>query len=73
MKLSVSIPVDDLHFLDSYGKAHGIDSRSAVLQKAIKLLRDEDLGEQYESAWEEWSASDDAELWERTLRDGLED
>lgn len=33
---------------------------------------DEELGEQYQAAMEEWYASEDAELWESTIGDGLE-
>jgi hypothetical protein len=34
---------------------------------------DEELGEQYRLAWEEWYASEDAALWESTFGDGIED
>ena len=39
MKLSVSLPVDDVAFLDEFAQAAGMDSRSAVLQRAIAMLR----------------------------------
>lgn len=32
----------------------------------------EDLKEQYKLAWDEWYASEDAELWESTIGDGLD-
>ncbi|WP_112137640.1 hypothetical protein [Glycomyces dulcitolivorans] len=34
---------------------------------------DEELKEQYKEAWDEWFASEDAELWDSTIGDGLED
>jgi Arc/MetJ-type ribon-helix-helix transcriptional regulator len=72
MKLSVSIPEDDVAFLDEYMEKVGIVSRSAAVQKAIKLLRTAELAEAYEAAYEEWHGSEDAALWERTVGDGIE-
>ncbi len=71
MKVSVSLPGEDIEFLDEYAKEQGYESRSAVLHKAVRLLRAAELGGAYEGAWQEWSASDDAELWESTAADGL--
>ncbi len=71
MKVSVSLPDDDIAFLDAFAREHGVESRSAVLQRAVGLLRTEGLGEEYEAAWAEWSAGDDAESWETTTGDGL--
>ncbi|MFC3492039.1 hypothetical protein [Glycomyces rhizosphaerae] len=34
---------------------------------------EEELREQYKEAMDEWDASNDAELWESTIGDGLED
>jgi Arc/MetJ-type ribon-helix-helix transcriptional regulator len=70
MKVSVSLPNEDVAFLDSYAEAQGFDSRSAVVHKAVRLLRATELGAAYEEAWAEWSA-DDAEAWELAARDGL--
>ena len=39
MKLSVSLPEDDVAFLDEYTTSHGVPSRSAALQQAVALLR----------------------------------
>jgi Arc/MetJ-type ribon-helix-helix transcriptional regulator len=71
MKLSVSLPDEDVRFLDEYASQQGIDSRSAVVRRAIRLLRASGLGAAYEIAWQEWDASDDADLWESTAADGL--
>lgn len=71
MKVSVSLPEDDVEFLDEYALAKGISSRSAVLHKAVRLLRASELVGSYEQAWMEWSLSGDADAWEHTAADGL--
>jgi Arc/MetJ-type ribon-helix-helix transcriptional regulator len=70
MKVSVSLPDDDIEFLDAYASAQGISSRSAALHKAVRLLRASELGPAYEEAWDQW-ADDGAALWESTTGDGL--
>jgi Arc/MetJ-type ribon-helix-helix transcriptional regulator len=71
MKVSVSLPEDDIDFLDQYAKKEGYESRSAVVHKAVRLLRALGLGAAYEEAWREWAASSEDELWESTSADGL--
>lgn len=71
MKVSVSLPGEDVEFLDEYAKKQGYESRSAVLHKAVRLLRATELSAAYENAWREWADSGDAELWESTSADGL--
>ena len=44
MKLSVSLPDEDVEFLDQYAKTQGYDSRSAVVHKAVRLLRAAEIG-----------------------------
>jgi antitoxin MazE9 len=70
MKVSVSLPDDDVEFLDTYAEREGFASRSAVLHKAVRLLRASELGHAYEDAWAEWDAADDGALWETTSADG---
>jgi len=70
MKVSVSLPEDDVEFLDSYAHAQGIQSRSAALQKAVSLLRAAQLTTAYEDAWESWTASGHAGAWEAVTADG---
>jgi Arc/MetJ-type ribon-helix-helix transcriptional regulator len=70
MKVSVSLPDADVEYLDSYARSQGLDSRSAALQKAVRLLRASELGAAYEAAWAEWDASDDAGLWDSASSDG---
>ena len=71
VKLSVSIPDDDVEFIDQYAEEHGLDSRSGVLHRAIGLLRASELGEEYERAWTEWAEAADADMWDATTTDGL--
>ena len=70
MKVSISLPNEDVEFLDAYASTQGFASRSAVLHKAVRLLRASGLGSAYEGAWQEWSAGD-GELWNVTADDGL--
>ncbi len=71
MKLSVSLPDDDVEFLDRYASTQGIESRSAVVHKAVRLLRATELGPAYEDAWSDWAGSDDGELWDAAAGDGI--
>jgi hypothetical protein len=73
MKLSVSLPDDDVATLDGYARSHGLRSRSAALQRAIRMLRNPDLEQDYAAAWDEWAASGEEAAWEATAGDGLTD
>lgn len=70
MKLSVSLPAEDVEFLDGYAREQGIESRSAVLHRALRLLRASGLGAAYEDAWREWMVAD-GDPWDSTASDGL--
>ncbi|HUW04069.1 MAG TPA: antitoxin [Acidimicrobiales bacterium] len=72
MKLSVSMDTDDVDFIDQYATEHAVGSRSAVMQKAVALLRAVELGDDYADAWDEWARTDDADLWDATVNDGLD-
>lgn len=71
MKLSVSLPDEDVALLDEFARATGLRSRSAALQHAVRMLRLPELERDYETAWEEWAASGDHQAWESTTADGL--
>ena len=71
MKVSVSLPDEDVEFLDSYAQDQGMESRSAVVHKAVGLLRASQLEHAYEEAWAAWSADGDAGAWEAAAGDGL--
>ena len=70
MKVSVSLPDEDIAFLDSYAHEQGIGSRSAAVHKAVRLLRAVELTDDYEQAWSAWSESGDDDLWDAAVADG---
>lgn len=72
MKVSISLPEGDLHFIDEYAERRDIGSRSAVVHEAIAMLRSRELEDSYVDAFEEWE-SGDAALWEPTAADGMAD
>ncbi len=71
MKVSVSLPDEDVEFLDAYAAEQGFESRSAVLHKAVQLLRAAELGGAYEDAWQEWTTTGEADAWEAVAGDGV--
>ncbi len=71
MKLSVSLPDDDVDYLDAYAVSQGMASRSAVVHKAVRLLRASELGPAYEDAWADWREGEDGARWDVALDDGL--
>lgn len=72
MKLSISLPDEDIEFLDEYGRAVGAPSRSAVLQQAVRLLRASALGPAYAEAWADWGREGAARDWESVIHDGVD-
>ena len=71
MKLSVSLPESDVEYLDAYVQDQHLGSRSAAVQKAVRLLRASELGAAYEDAWTEWADGDDRALLDAAAADGL--
>lgn len=72
VKLSVSLSEEDVRFLDAYTRAQGLASRSSAVHHAVRLLRRAELSAAYDEAWETWSESEDAEMWEGAAADGVE-
>jgi Arc/MetJ-type ribon-helix-helix transcriptional regulator len=73
MKLSVSLPEEDVAILDEFARTAGLSSRSAALHHAVRMLRLPDLEQDYEAAWQEWEASGDQATWGVTATDGMVD
>jgi Arc/MetJ-type ribon-helix-helix transcriptional regulator len=71
MKVSVSLPGEDIEFLDAYASTHAYPSRSAVVHQAIRAFRRGELHDAYRDAWDEWKEGGDADLWDTTTGDGL--
>jgi Arc/MetJ-type ribon-helix-helix transcriptional regulator len=72
MKVSVSLPDDDVEFLDAYARSQGIETRSAVVHKAVGMLRLSELGEAYEEAFTSWADEAEDAAWDAVTADGLE-
>ncbi len=64
MKVSASIPVEDVQFLDNYTKNHQLASRSAALHRAIRLLRASELTDAYADAFNEWANDPANDAWD---------
>jgi Arc/MetJ-type ribon-helix-helix transcriptional regulator len=73
MKMSVSLPQEDVAFIDEYAERVGAQSRSSVLHHAVTLLRMSELETAYAAAFEEWHDSEDRLLWDNAVSDGLAD
>ncbi len=71
MKVSVSLPGDDVEFLDAYASAHALPSRSAAVHQAIHALRLGKLHDAYRDAWDEWTENGEADLWDTVVGDGV--
>lgn len=72
MKISVSLPEEDVAFLDDYAKEAEGSSRSAAVHDAIALLRTARLMTDYAQALDEWIDSGEAAVWDAVVADGLE-
>lgn len=68
----MSLPEDDVAFLDAYAQSQGIESRSAAVHKAVGLLRVSELGDAYAEAFRSWDDETEAEEWEAVAADGLD-
>jgi len=71
VKLSVSLRDEDVTFIDEYASGHGVESRSAVVQRAVALLRAGELAPAYAAAFDEWESSGEAKDWDEAIGDGL--
>lgn len=69
----MSLSDADIAVLDDYVRTAGLPSRSAAVQRAVRLLRYPDLEKDYEQAWDEWESSGDSGVWGATVGDGLDD
>jgi len=67
----VSLPDEDVGFVDEYMARTGSSSRSAAIHEAIALLRNASLEDAYLVAWEEWESDGEADVWEVAVGDGV--
>lgn len=71
MKLSVSLPEEDVATLDDYARTAGLGSRSAAIRHAVGMLRRPELEQNYAASWQEWEATGERAAWDSTIDDGL--
>ncbi|CCH28863.1 hypothetical protein BN6_15390 [Saccharothrix espanaensis DSM 44229] len=69
----MSLPEEDVEFVDRYLLQHRSASRSSVIHQAIALLRESGLENAYANAWDEWEADGESEMWDVTAPDGVVD
>ncbi len=72
MKISVSLPDEDVAALDEFAQRTGLPSRSAAVLHAVRLLRHPDLESDYAEAWEDFESSGEAAAWAAATGDGLD-
>ncbi len=66
MKISVSLPEEDVAFLDSMGVG-----RSAALHQAVQALRLSNLTEDYDAAFADFALTGESAAWDGTTGDGI--
>jgi Arc/MetJ-type ribon-helix-helix transcriptional regulator len=64
VKISVSLPDDECEYLNRSVDEGQYPSRSAVVLRALRLLRSADLGTTYAEAFSEWASSDEGADWD---------
>jgi Arc/MetJ-type ribon-helix-helix transcriptional regulator len=64
MKLSISLPDDECAYLDQCVDDGTYPSRSAVVLRALRLLRSADIGAMYAEAFVEWERSAEGADWD---------
>ena len=65
-RISVSLPTPLVRFLERYQVSHAVKTRSEVLERAVLLLRQENLIEEYRQ-----STLENDPAWDVTAGDGL--
>jgi hypothetical protein len=63
VRVSASLPAEDVAFLDTFRRSNGLGSRSAVLHLAIYMLQGAQLTSSYEAAWAEWADTPESVEW----------
>ena len=75
-RTSMSITIDPIlaEFVRTYQKDFSLSSKSEVVERALKTLRQTQLIEEYKASIQAWEADpEEAALWDKTAGDGLND
>lgn len=73
MKLSVSLPEEEVCFLDDYRQTAHLESRSAAVHVAVRQLRESLLAQEYTQMFSDADYLNDTSVWDVTSMDGLTD
>ncbi len=71
-KVSVSLSPDDIAFLDDLAVSGEVASRSAALQQAIRVMREQRLKDDYYEMFSSPEYAREAEEWDAISIEGLE-
>jgi putative addiction module CopG family antidote len=71
MKISISLPDEDIQFVDDAASTGRYGSRSAAIHAAVSLLRDREYHDSYAAAWDEWERDGEGAVWDKALGDGI--
>jgi Arc/MetJ-type ribon-helix-helix transcriptional regulator len=69
-KLSVSLPDADVELIDALATRFD-GNRSAAVHDALRVVREQQAGADYERAMLEWESTGDASAWDGAVADGL--
>jgi metal-responsive CopG/Arc/MetJ family transcriptional regulator len=70
-KLSISLAADLVKFIDRYRCDRGLKARSEVIDRALRLLKQQSLESAYDEAYSEMLGED--ALWDVATGDGSTD
>ena len=70
MKLSVSLPDEDVAFLDRYAASQGTALGLRWCTRPFDSFAPHS-SDRVQDAWAEWAEGPDADLWETAISDGL--
>ena len=70
-KISLSLGEEDVAYLDEQTAQGRYPSRSAAVQRAVRLLRESALEDAYAQAFAEWNDASDADGWDAAVGDGM--
>jgi antitoxin ParD1/3/4 len=65
-RISISLPRSLVRFLEQYQTSHAVRSKSKVVERAVLMLREDELTEEYRQ-----SALENDAAWDPTIGDGL--